>query len=292
MATHRGALAQQFTDEQKLQLFSVIDDHSANGIWVIANDGLTIWTNRAGRDFYNLSAEQTIGVPVREFEKRGVFRPAASLIALREHAPTTVIHETACGRVTLATANPLMSENGGISMVIVSVTDITHLPNGALPCAIGHRQPRPAIEERPKFAYRSAAMGRLMTLVDRVAAADCTLLITGETGVGKTEIAKRIHSLSPRRGKRFVAVDCGALPATLIEAELFGYLAGAFTGSSKSDKPGLVQMADGGTLFLDEIGELPLELQAKLLRVVEDKRVRSIGSTVERPVDFRLHRRE
>ena len=290
MAAHHGALAQRFTDEQKLQLFSVIDDHSANGIWVVAKNGLTIWTNRAGRDFYNLSAEQTIGVPVREFEQRGVFRPAASLIALKEHAPATVIHETACGRVTLATANPLMCDKGGISMVIVSVTDITNLTEVDLSRAAGFQRKRAmqVIENDGKFAYRSAAMTGIMSLAKRLARTDCAVLITGETGVGKTEIARRIHAHSPRCNKRFVEVDCGALPASLIEAELFGYVAGAFTGSSKRDKPGLVQMADRGTLFLDEISELPLDLQAKFLRVVEEKRVRPIGSTTEHPVDFRL----
>jgi transcriptional regulator with PAS, ATPase and Fis domain len=290
MAGHSVELARQLTDEQRLQLFSVIDDHLTDGIWVVAQDGMTMWTNRAGRDFYNLSPEQTIGVPVHEFERKGVFRPAASLIALREHAPATVIHQTACGRVTLATANPLKNQRGGISMVVVSVTDITNMPLTGETRAIGTRQHRvaAALEYGHHFPCRSGAMQKIVALADRVADAECAVLITGETGVGKTEIAKRVHEKSPRRGKRFVAVDCGALPASLIEAELFGYVAGAFTGSSRRDKPGLVQMADGGTLFLDEISELPLDLQAKLLRLVEEKRVRPLGSTSERPVDFRL----
>lgn len=290
MAAHAGKLPVRFTDEQKLQLFSVIDDHALTGIWVINDEGRTVWTNPTGRGFYNLSADQTIGVPIEEFERRGVFRPAASLIALREHAPATVIHDTACGRVTLATANPLISQRGDVSLVIVSVTDITDF--GALSAGVvaGVRRERsalPRVEPIP-LAYRSAAMGKVMAVVARVATADCSVLIAGETGVGKTEIARRIHAQSPRRNKRFVSVDCGALPPSLIEAELFGYVAGAFTGSSKRDKPGLVHMADGGTLFLDEIGELPLELQAKLLQVLEEKRVRPVGAVADHRVDFRL----
>ncbi|MCH7775311.1 MAG: sigma-54-dependent Fis family transcriptional regulator [Gemmatimonadetes bacterium] len=117
--------------------------------------------------------------------------------------------------------------------------------------------------------------------------ADATILIDGETGTGKELVARGIHDGGPRRGAPFVAVNCSALPDRLIESELFGHERGAFTDAT-STKPGLFEVADGGTIFLDEIGDLPLELQAKFLRVLQDKQVRRVGGTKSRKVDIRI----
>ncbi len=116
---------------------------------------------------------------------------------------------------------------------------------------------------------------------------DATILLLGESGVGKERLAEYLHAHSPRREKPLVRVNCAAIPETLLEGELFGYRKGAFTGAHK-DHPGLIEQADEGTLFLDEIGEIPLAMQVKLLRVLQEKRVRRLGSEQERPVDFRL----
>jgi len=117
--------------------------------------------------------------------------------------------------------------------------------------------------------------------------ADATILIGGETGTGKELVARGIHDGGPRRGAPFVAVNCSALPDRLIESELFGHERGAFTDAT-STKPGLFEVADGGTIFLDEIGDLPLEVQAKFLRVLQDKQVRRVGGTKSRKVDVRI----
>ncbi len=131
----------------------------------------------------------------------------------------------------------------------------------------------------------STALQRVQQLVRKVAPRNHAVLITGESGTGKELVARAIHTASGRTP--FIPVDCGSLPATLVESELFGYVAGAFTGAVRA-KSGLFQAANGGTLFLDEVGELPRELQPKLLRVLQQREVRPIGATKGTPVDVRV----
>jgi two-component system response regulator AtoC len=138
-----------------------------------------------------------------------------------------------------------------------------------------------------EMVAESAAMRHVLDLATRVAPHPTTVLITGESGTGKEVVARAIHRMSPRRDKPFVAINCGAIPDTLLEAELFGHARGAFTGAV-ADKPGLFERASGGTLLLDEIGDLPLPLQVKLLRVLQEGMVRRVGESHERRVDVRL----
>src|SRR5213083_619871 len=133
----------------------------------------------------------------------------------------------------------------------------------------------------------SAAMRRALALVARVAEHNTTVLITGESGTGKEVIARAIHRASPRASKAFVGINCAAIPETLLESELFGHVRGAFTGAS-GDKAGLFEQASGGTLLLDEIGELPVGLQAKLLRVLQESEIRRVGDQKTRRVDARV----
>ncbi len=134
---------------------------------------------------------------------------------------------------------------------------------------------------------QNQAMRRLFAIAKRIAPSDATVLLEGETGTGKGMIASAIHDASPRASNPFVVVDCGALPPTLIESELFGHEKGAFTGA-KAARSGLFESASGGTVFLDEIGEMPRELQPKLLRVLENREIRRIGSDSRVPVDIRI----
>lgn len=134
---------------------------------------------------------------------------------------------------------------------------------------------------------KSARMRELFTMIQKVAGSLSSVLIMGESGTGKELAARAIHTSSARSGKPFVAVNCGAIPETLIESELFGHKKGAFTGAV-ADRPGLFEQAEGGTLFLDEIGELPLLLQTKLLRVLQEREFRRVGDSVIRKSDVRV----
>lgn len=149
---------------------------------------------------------------------------------------------------------------------------------------------RAQLDTRPgarALVVESPAMRQALEMVARVAAHPTTVLITGDRGTGKEMIAQAIHRASPRAGGPFVAVNCAAIPDTLLESELFGYVKGAFTGAT-ADRPGLFEQAEGGTLLLDEIGELPLPLQAKLLRVLQENEIRRVGDQKTRRVNVRL----
>jgi DNA-binding NtrC family response regulator len=137
------------------------------------------------------------------------------------------------------------------------------------------------------IAGTSEAIRETLELVRRVAGSDATVLVTGETGTGKELVARAVHEMSPRRGEPFVAINCGAMPAPLLESELFGHVRGAFT-DAKEKRVGLFAQAHGGTIFLDEIGELPIDVQAKLLRVLQERVVRPVGGDREIEVNTRI----
>ncbi|MBL8334152.1 MAG: sigma-54-dependent Fis family transcriptional regulator [Rubrivivax sp.] len=148
------------------------------------------------------------------------------------------------------------------------------------------RTPR-AVTALRRLVGRSAPMQQVRDLIDKVARSMAPVLVHGESGTGKELVARAIHEVSPRATQAFVAVNCGAIPEALLEAEFFGYRKGAFTGANE-DREGFFQAAHGGTLFLDEIGELPLAMQSKLLRVIQERAVRPVGSTAEQPVNVRI----
>ncbi|MEQ1663472.1 MAG: sigma-54 dependent transcriptional regulator, partial [Thiobacillus sp.] len=145
----------------------------------------------------------------------------------------------------------------------------------------------PAHNSARMLIGESAAMQDVRTRIDKLARTQAPVYVSGESGSGKELAARLIHHLGNRSERDFVAVNCGAIPETLMESEFFGYRKGAFTGA-ESDRAGFFQAADGGTLFLDEVADLPLSMQVKLLRVLQEKKVRKIGATTEEPVDVRI----
>jgi DNA-binding NtrC family response regulator len=181
---------------------------------------------------------------------------------------------------------------GGVRIADITIVEPVTLQLGTTtlritPAAVEKEVPA---SERVRFQSvlgRSVAMRELFEQLEAVSRSDCSVLLEGETGVGKEQVAESIHQESPRSAQAFVVVDCGALAGELLESELFGHARGAFTGAD-SDRKGLLQMADGGTVFLDEVGELPLPLQAKLLGVLERRKVTPVGTSAARPIDVRV----
>jgi transcriptional regulator with GAF, ATPase, and Fis domain len=144
-----------------------------------------------------------------------------------------------------------------------------------------------AVQGTGDIVGTSAALKKVLQQIELVASTDATVLVTGESGTGKELVARAIHERSPRRQRALVKVNCGAVPEPLFESEFFGHVKGAFTGAMR-DKPGKFELADGGTLFLDEIGEVPMAMQAKLLRVLQEREIERVGDTRSRPVDVRI----
>ena len=155
-----------------------------------------------------------------------------------------------------------------------------------VPAAQARRAPAPR-RALDKLAGESAAMQQVRSLVEKVARSMAPVLVQGESGTGKELVARAIHEVSPRHEMPFVAVNCGAIPEALLESEFFGYRKGAFTGAQE-DRGGFFQAAQGGTLFLDEIGDLPLSMQSKLLRVIQERAVRPVGATAETAINVRV----
>ncbi len=177
----------------------------------------------------------------------------------------------------------------GSLFILQDVTQLRKLSSESLeePAALDDQRPRPNVPEIVGFLGRSQRMLQIVELIHKVAPTESTVLITGESGTGKELVARAIHALGPRREKPMVVVNCAAIPANLIESELFGHVRGAFTGAV-ADRRGLFRAADGGTIFLDEVGDLPLALQVKLLRVLQERSFTPVGAQTQIAVDVRV----
>lgn len=203
----------------------------------------------------------------------------------------TIMYHTPAGREVILTGNPVLDEQGAVSQVVINIRDMTELrrlKEEAQRAAAELQALRARHLAAPEIIYQSPAMERVVDQALRVAAVDSTVLITGESGAGKEVVAKLIHRHSQRREGPFMEINCGAIPENLLESELFGYEKGAFTGASKEGKVGLLEVANNGTLFLDEIGDLPLGLQVKLLRFLQEQKIYRLGGCHEIKLNVRI----
>ncbi len=216
--------------------------------------------------------------------------PATEVFRLGEVRSVSCSGEMDAGRCGMRHAIPLMSSQGTVDSVLVLLGNESRSPSGDT-APLHHPESRPPAvggdARLGELIGQSASMRQLFEMIYLIADSQATVLLQGESGTGKELAARTIHSLSSRRTRPFVVVDCGALPETLLETELFGHVKGAFTGAVASKK-GLFEEADGGTLFLDEIGDTSLSFQSKLLRVLQEGEVKPVGSSRAMKVDVRV----
>jgi PAS domain S-box-containing protein len=267
-----------------------------DGLYVTDGQANTLRLNKGFERIMGITHQQCVGRNMADLVKDGVFSRSGTLAAIEKGERATLTLTASTGKEALVTSNPIYDDKGNIIMVVTNVRDITELNKlqrrlerveGLHELYKTELQQMKLVNSR-NLVMTSAKMKELVNMVIRVAAVDSTLLIQGESGVGKDLIADIIHSNSNCKEGPFIRVNCGAIPENLLESELFGYEAGAFTGASKTGKVGLFELARGGILFLDEIGELPLNLQVKLLRALQDKEIMRVGGVEPIKVECRI----
>ncbi|WCK53417.1 sigma 54-interacting transcriptional regulator [Aneurinibacillus sp. Ricciae_BoGa-3] len=235
-----------------------------------------------------------IGRNVKELEEEGIFTPNVFDLCKNKRAKVFSIQETLYGRKIWSVANPVFHE-GKLEKIVIVSQDIDRLGKklGMVQTKSDelNQELNELIEQsdrKKKLIYRSRLMENLVDEMKRIASVHSTVMLIGESGVGKEVFAHAIHDYSQRKTQPFIRVNCGAIPENLIESELFGYEKGAFTGADQKGKPGLFEMANGGTLLLDEISELPPNMQVKLLRVLQEREVVRVGGIKTIPIDVRI----
>ena len=270
-------------------------DSINNHVVITDGSGIVLYANEAVEEIY-ASRQDIIGRSVDDLEREKIFNPSISKIVLQTKTKQSLIQETLSGIKLLVTASPIFNENGEIRLVVSyshDVTELMHLREYANTMEEKVKKVQGELlelrsREKDGIIASSSEMKRALASAQRIAEVDAAVLLTGESGVGKNLIARFIHSHSKRKNGPIIEINCGSIPENLLESELFGYVPGSFSGASPQGKKGLVEAAEGGTLFLDELGDLPLNLQVKLLTLSQEKRFFPIGSTKAKQVDFRL----
>lgn len=281
------------------QLEAIIDS-SYDGIFIADSEGTGFRSNAAYERITGVNPTEFIGQNLRKLEQDGHINQSVTLKVLKSKKTETITQVIRTGKVVLATGSPIFNDSGEVSMVVTNLRDMTELNDLALKLKQSeeiNREYKKRLQElqrssgseKSELVATSEAMKKIYQTVQRVSNTDTNVFIHGETGVGKDLIAQEIHNLSNRsKTGILVKINCGAIPETLLESELFGYTSGAFTGASGRGKPGLFEIADNGTIFLDEIDSMPLSTQSKLLRVLQDFEIRRLGNTVSKKVNVRL----
>ena len=276
--------------ESNKRLWNILQ-YSPNSIYIADGQGDTLYVNHAFEKSSQLNVKDIMGVNVLDLEKKGFFNPAVTPIVLREEKPCTIKQQGIDQEWWIVSGVPVFDEAGRIDMVVTNAMDLEEITT--LKTYIEKNNEYQVIASSDlssidKIISNGRHMQEIIDLVDRVAELDTTVLITGESGVGKGVISRYIHSKSHRGKENLIEINCSAIPESLFESELFGYETGAFSGAKVGGKPGLIEMANNGTLVLDEIGDMPLTLQSKLLKVLQDKKLTRVGGLKEREIDVRF----
>lgn len=296
--TELAVIARKMNDFRELSgELNAILNVCHEGLWVHDGQGNVLRVNKAAERINNIRADEVIGRNIRELINSRFIERSATIEVLEKQEPVHFLTTTREGRKLLKTGTPIFDDDGQVVKVVVSERDITEMDEMQRrleeQAAISNRFQHQILEMQQaelastKVIAKSPAMIRALNQAIKVSEVDASVLILGESGVGKGLFADLIHMRSARANKPLIKINCGAIPETLIESELFGHEKGAFTGA-QSAKPGHIELADGGILFLDEIAELPLGSQVKLLRFLEDGKVTRLGSTKAKQVDVRI----
>ncbi|MDM5309258.1 sigma-54 interaction domain-containing protein [Peribacillus frigoritolerans] len=285
------------TDKLNRALDAIIEN-SYDGIYITDQDGITLYTNSAIERITGIPKEYYIGKSVDQLIKRGILNASVTHKVVKLRRTVSVVQDNFAGKETLITGSPVFNAEGEIEQVVTNIrdlSDLNELMHELTKANELNNQYKQEIEKLRKITSKdgvvfvSDKMKMIYEIAERISDIDATVLILGETGVGKDVLARNIYNRSIRSKKGdFIKINCGAIPADLLESELFGYEGGAFTGANQKGKPGMFELAESGILFLDEVGELPLQLQVKLLRALQEREIQRIGGTKPKKIDVRI----
>ncbi|MGG1292290.1 sigma 54-interacting transcriptional regulator [Bacillus smithii] len=281
----------------ELELDAIVKK-SKDNIVITDGNGVVLRASPNSYAIYGSSTDDLIGKSVYQLEEDHIFSPSVTIKVLNERKEVRVMQNTKTGRSVMAIGLPIFDRSNEIIRVISFSHDLTEIEQ----LKEEFKQLQKKIERyeteiqelrddeqiEGNTILKSKTIQQIWQLIKRVAKTDASVVFLGESGVGKTHFARALHQASERANEAFIDVNCSAIPESLFESEMFGYEPGSFTGASKKGKTGLIELADQGTLFLDEIGEIPLSMQSKLLKVIQDKEVIRIGGVRPKKVDFRL----
>lgn len=295
-----------FIDDTKYNLvsndtFYPIIQSSYDGIYVADGKGNGVLVNQAYSRITGISPDDLIGKNMKEVVEKGLVSESVTFKVLEERKPITIT-QIVKGKEVLVTGNPVFDQKTGvIAYVVTNMRDITELNQLKFELRKSRQLTQKYLDEiedfKNKEIYQMHLDGivahdkeiiKVLKLAQKVAKVDSTVLLLGESGVGKEVIVKLLHNTSHRANNPLIKVNCAAIPEHLLESELFGYEKGAFTGADNRGKPGLFEQANGGTIFLDEIGDMQLDLQAKLLRVLQEFEITRVGGRKPVKIDVRV----
>ncbi|MFJ7972717.1 sigma-54 interaction domain-containing protein [Psychrobacillus sp. NPDC096389] len=270
--------------------YKKICDELYDGIYIADEKGKTLYVNKSYSRITGLSPDLVLGKYVIDLMKEGLYKNAITPDIIKTKKPINAMAEIRTGVKVLLSGSPILDQEGNIKKVVVINRDMSDLLDmqKKLVASQNEIEHLRNLQVTNKLIGKSDEIQPIMQMIHQVANLDVTVLITGETGVGKEVIGNEIYKNSDRHDKPFIKVNCAAIPANLLEAELFGYEAGSFTGASNKGKIGMFELANKGTLLLDEVGEMPLELQSKLLRIIQEKEVTRVGGTKPIKLDVRI----
>lgn len=279
--------------------FKNILETSHDEIWVCDKEGKTIYCNKTFENNYGINRKEMLGKTAMYLVENGFSDQTPIGEVIRTKKTVSMAQNTIKGRKLIITATPFLYEDGEINFIVENCRDITELE--AIKTKLidqdleiqNYKDTIDALSSGQNNTYnimnfKSKAMNQVLDSVHKVAKTSATVLLQGESGTGKSEIAKLVHELSERSEYPLITINCTTIPKALFESEFFGYESGAFTGAKSKGKKGLIELAEKGTIFLDEIGEIPLSSQAKLLQFIQEKSYTKVGGDSVKKVDVRI----